>query len=194
MPVVGGQVDAGDGDVEGDVDDLEAVQVVVDQLRLRDIGGLIVIDFIDMEELANRTIVEQALDQALEGDPARSSVLPISEFGLVEMTRRRVREDLARNLQESCNVCEGVGRVKSPETVAYEILREISRNVGGAAGTVRELVVRCEPTVAEQLMRHEQPALERLGDQLAAPIKVTAESHFHRERFAVSFQVRGAKS
>ncbi len=173
---------------------VEAVHAIVEQLRLRDIGGLIVIDFIDMEELANRTIVEQALDQALEGDPARSSVLPISEFGLVEMTRRRVREDLARNLQESCNVCEGVGRVKSPETVAYEILREISRNVGGAAGTVRELVVRCEPTVAEQLMRHEQPALERLGDQLAAPIKVTAESHFHRERFAVSFQVRGAKS
>ena len=173
---------------------IESAHAIVEQLRLRDIGGLIVMDFIDMEDLGNRAAVEEALNRALESDPARSSVLPISEFGLVEMTRRRVREDLARNLQEPCSLCEGVGRVKSCETVAYEILREISRNVGGAAGSVRELVVRCEPTVAEHLARHERPAIDDLGNKLGAPIKITAETHFHRERFAVSFQVRGTKA
>jgi ribonuclease G len=167
---------------------LEAVQVVSEQLRLRDIGGLIVIDFIDMEDLTARAKVEEAMAVAAAADPARASFLPISEFGLVEMTRRRVRENLAANLLHDCSTCGGRGHIKSVETVAYEILRELARNVGGTAGTVRELVVRCERGVSEQLTRHEQPALDRLQQRLGAPLKVTPEDHFGRERFAVSFQ------
>jgi len=170
---------------------LEAVQVVVDQLRLRDIGGLIVIDFIDMEDPENRLRVETALAAALEHDPARSSVLPISDFGLVEMTRRRVRDDLARNLQTRCELCGGAGRVKSIETVAYEILREVARNATSAGGSVRELLVRCEPAVARQIRQHERGAVDALERRLGAPVKLVAEAQFHRERFAVSFQVRG---
>ena len=171
----------------------EAVQVVVDQLRLRDIGGLIVIDFIDMEDPENRLKVETTLAHALESDPARSSVLPISDFGLVEMTRRRVRDDLARNLQTDCELCRGAGRVKSLETVAYEILREVARNASAAGGSVRELLVRCEPGVARQIKGAERGALEALERRLGAPVKLVAEAQFHRERFAVSFQVRGGE-
>jgi ribonuclease G len=170
---------------------IEASRVIVDQLRLRDIGGLIVIDFIDMEDPENRLKVETTLAEALVDDPARSSVLPISDFGLVEMTRRRVRDDLARNLQTNCDLCVGVGRVKSTETVAYEILREITRNANSAGGTVRELLVRCEPGVARQLQQEERAALDEMGRELGAPVRITPEAHFHRERFAVSFQVRG---
>ncbi|MCP4867709.1 MAG: Rne/Rng family ribonuclease [Proteobacteria bacterium] len=169
---------------------LEAVKVVSEQLRLRDIGGLIIIDFIDMEDPAGRAAVEAAMAEAVAADPARASSLPISDFGLVEMTRRRVRENLASNLHADCETCGGRGHVKSVETVSYEILREVARNVGGAAGSVRELIVRCEPGVSEHLTRHERPALDRLGRELGAPLKITPEDHFGRERFAVSFQVR----
>ncbi len=169
---------------------LEAVEVIAEQLRLRDIGGLIVIDFIDMEEPAAKAKVEAALEVVVAADPARCSFLNVSEFGLVEMTRRRVREHLASNLQDDCAKCGGLGQVKSTETVAYEILREVARNAGGAAGSVRELVVRCETDVAEHLGRHERKALERLEKALGAPLKITPEEHFGRERFAVSFQVR----
>jgi ribonuclease G len=172
---------------------LEAVDAVLYQLRLRDIGGLIVIDFIDMEVLENRRKVEEALSAGLAKDPARSSFLPISDYGLVEMTRRRVREDIASNLQVECRLCDGSGRLKSRETVAYEVLREISRNVSVDSSKVQELTVRCEPGVATHLQSREEEALRDLADALGSPVDLVAESSFHRERFTVSFQVRGRK-
>ncbi len=173
---------------------LEAVEAVLYQLRLRDIGGLIVIDFIDMEDLEGRAQVEQAIEAGLAKDPARSSFLPISEFGLVEMTRRRVREDLATNLQTSCRLCDGSGRLKSRETVAYEVLREVARNVNRDSGTVQELTVRCEPGVAGHLEAREQPALDKLATVLGSPVQLVAEESFQRDRFTVSFQVREGSS
>ncbi len=172
---------------------LEAVEAVLYQLRFRDIGGLIVIDFIDMEELDSRGKVEEALTLGLARDPARSSFLPISDFGLVEMTRRRVREDIASNLQVSCRLCDGSGRLKSRETVGYEVLREISRNVSADSSKVQELTVRCEPGVASHLLSREEEALSDLADALGSSVDLVAESSFHRERFTVSFQVRGRK-
>ena len=169
---------------------LEAVDAVLYQLRLRDIGGLIVIDFIDMEELPSRKKVEEALAAGLARDPARSSFLPLSAFGLVEMTRRRVREDIASNLQVACRLCDGSGRLKSRETVAYEVLREIARNVSTDSSKVQELTVRCEPSVATHLNSREEEALRDLADALGSPVDLVAESSFHRERFTVSFQVR----
>ncbi|MBJ96140.1 MAG: Rne/Rng family ribonuclease [Rickettsiales bacterium] len=170
---------------------LEAVDALLYQLRLRDIGGLIIIDFIDMEVEQSRSQVEAALEAGLARDPARSSFLPISEFGLVEMTRRRVREDIASNLQVECRLCDGSGRLKSRETVAYEVLREIARNVSPDKSKVQELSVRCEPSVAAHLRSCEEEALSDLAEALGSPVDVVAESSFHRERFTVSFQVKG---
>ena len=170
---------------------LEAAVAVVEQLRLRDIGGIIVVDFIDMSIEANRNQVDEALAAAMEGDPARCSALPISDFGLVQMTRRRVRENLGRNLLADCEHCAGTGRLKSVETVGYEILREIGRNAGGGDGSVRELVIRCSGDVASWLLTAERATVDELSDRLGSPIRVVSESAFPRERFAVSFQVRG---
>jgi len=170
---------------------LEAVDAVLYQLRLRDIGGIIVIDFIDMEEASSRLKVEESLAAGLEKDPARSSFLPLSAFGLLEMTRRRVREDIASNLQVACRLCDGSGRLKSRETVAYEVLREVARNVSRDSSKVQELTVRCEPSVAGHLETREGDALKRLAESLGSPVDLVAEASFHRERFTVSFQVRG---
>ena len=101
---------------------LEAVQEVVHQLRLRNIGGLIIIDFIDMESPEHRERVCAALVNALRSDRAKTNVLKISELGLVEMTRKRVRESLGRTLTEPCFYCEGRGVLKSKTTICYEIL------------------------------------------------------------------------
>src|SRR5512139_589829 len=106
---------------------LEAVQEVVRQLRLRNAGGLIIIDFIDMEKEANRKKVYEALKEALKKDKARTNILKISELGLVEMTRQRTRESLENQLLRSCPHCEGRGRIKSAPTVAYDVLRAIKR-------------------------------------------------------------------
>ena len=170
---------------------LEAAAVVIEQLRLRDIGGIIVVDFIDMVEEESRAKVDAAMALAMEADPARASVLPISEFGLVQMTRRRVRENLARSLLSDCDHCGGTGHLKSAETVGYEILREIRRNAGGGDGSVRELVVRCSNVVAGWLVEVEQDTLDIYSEKLGSPVRVVAESGFRPERFAVSFQVRG---
>jgi ribonuclease G len=156
----------------------------VDELKLRDIGGLIVVDFIDMEEPENRAIVEAALTRALETDRARTHVLPISEFGLVEMTRRRVREDLGRYLLSACESCSGTGRLKSVETVAYEVLRDLGTVGGSHAGG--EVTVRCSLDVASRLADQETAAITTLERGLGARIVVRSEPAWPRTRFAVS--------
>src|SRR4029077_12346704 len=102
---------------------LEAAKQVVQQLRLRNIGGIIVIDFIDMEKLANRRKVFDALQEAVRADKARSTILQISELGLVQMTRKRTRESLGQLLTSPCAQCDGRGRVRSVETLAFDALR-----------------------------------------------------------------------
>lgn len=163
---------------------IEAARVVADELRVRDIGGLIVIDFIDMEQQENRDLVYQEMVTALEGDRARTQVLPISEFGLIEMTRRRVRDDLGRYLLSSCEACAGTGRLKSVETVAYEVLREIGTAGGTYAGGT--LVVRCAKDVAGRLTTHESAAITTLGRGLGATISVLAESTWPRTRYSLA--------
>src|SRR5690606_37990679 len=106
---------------------LEACKEVARQLRLRNLGGIIVIDFVDMDKSENRKLVWDEFNKQLAKDPTRSNVTKISELGLVEMTRKRTRESLHQMLTESCPVCEGRGVVKSKTTVAYEILREVRR-------------------------------------------------------------------
>src|SRR5204862_192609 len=112
----------------------EAVKEIVRQIRLRDLGGIIVVDFIDMDERKNRQKVMQALEEAMRADRAPYKILQFNDFGLVAITRKRVKQSLERTLCAPCPTCEGAGYVKSPQTVVTEILQEahkIARSVEG---------------------------------------------------------------
>ncbi|HUU00845.1 MAG TPA: Rne/Rng family ribonuclease [Myxococcota bacterium] len=164
---------------------LEAVKEINCQLRLRDIGGIIIIDFIDMEKQGNRDKVFNALHEALGSHRARTNILKISELGLVEMTRKRVRESLSRSLTQTCPYCEGTGRIKSPPTVCYEILHAVEREVGGRRGTA---VVVVNPGVCNWLIDEEQDAVEALENRLGIEIRVDSSPDFHQEQFEVRFE------
>jgi ribonuclease G len=129
------------------------VTEVVRQIRLRDLGGIIIIDFIDMEIAEHREQVEKALKRALADDKARTNVMPISELGLVEMTRKRVRQDLRSVLSVQCPTCRGSGVTKSDETLAAEIFRAVRAKVTADTEPVprREVVARVHPDVAAYL-------------------------------------------
>jgi ribonuclease G len=154
---------------------LEAATEVVRQIRLRDLGGIIIIDFIDMEVLEHREQVYKAVKRALVEDKARTNVLEISELGLVEMTRKRVRQDLRALLTQSCPTCRGGGVVKSNETLATEIYRAIQGKAAAEAPAAegREIVVRAHPDVAGYLEGEGRPDLERL--QTGLEVKITVQ-------------------
>src|SRR5262245_28910450 len=140
---------------------LEAARVIVDQLRLRNIGGLIVIDFIDMENAEHRKAVLGALTDALKADKARANIVGLSELGLVEMTRQRTRESLAQRLCEPCATCNQRGLIKGVASIAYEVLRRIRREALMNA-PVQQVVVDLHPTVASFLHQYEPAALREL--------------------------------
>jgi len=163
---------------------LEAVAEVVHQLRFRNLGGLIIIDLIDMESAANRDKVYRALQDALRADKARTNILKISELGLVEMTRKRTRENLVQTLCEPCAYCEGRSYVLSPESVAFRVLREIRKHLPRFRG--RPVAVAVNPQVAEELLTHAKPALAKLGDEIGTPIEIRARPGLHQERFELT--------
>jgi len=162
---------------------LEAVKEVAHQLRLRNIGGIIVIDFIDMERESNRAKVWRSLQDALRPDRARSNVLKISDLGLVEMTRKRVRESLVRQLCEPCPYCEGKGFVKSTLTVCYDVLREIRRQSENLPG--HRLEVWVNPTVADLLAVAEHEHVVLLERRFNKTIVVSSRPEFHSEQFEI---------
>jgi ribonuclease G len=155
---------------------LEAVNEVVRQIRLRDLGGIIIIDFIDMEVPEHREQVEKALKRALAADKARTNVLQISELGLVEMTRKRVRQDLRAVLTQHCPACRGTGVAKSTETLAAEIVRALQAKAAAEApaGEGREVVARVHPDVAAYLDGEARADLERL--QAALDVKIIVQA------------------
>lgn len=159
---------------------LEAVEELVYQLQLRNIGGIIIIDFIDMQLPENRQRIYNALKEQLKHDKTRSKILQISEMGLVEMTRKRDRENLARYLCDPCPYCEGKGRLKSVSTVSYEIFRELYR----APKKKREgsFVVHVHPDVYEYLQA-ETTILEEIENDLGQQIIFKVSNHFHQEQF-----------
>lgn len=163
---------------------LEAVHEIVYQLRLRNIGGLIIIDFIDMERPEHRDRVCSSLIEALRRDRAKSNVLKISELGLVEMTRKRVRESLGRTLTEPCFYCEGRGVLKAKTTVCYEIFRELLRTVHSVEGNT--IQVTAHPSVVDNLYNQERGVVEWLEKLLAKRIIIRAREAFHLERFAIN--------
>ena len=155
------------------------------QLRLRNVGGIIIIDFIDMEKEANRKKVYDALKEALKRDKARTNILKISELGLVEMTRQRTRESLENQLLRSCPHCEGRGKIKSPATVAYEVLRAIRRQqTNGEAD--HNIVVRMHPDIANFLYDEKNNSLENLERDINRRIIIKASQDFHQEQYEVT--------
>ncbi len=162
---------------------IEAAKEIVYQLRLRNIGGIIIIDFIDMDKPQNRDKVFKALQEALGRDKAKTNVLKISELGLVEMTRKRVRESVTRMMNESCGYCEGKGHVRSKVTVAYEIFREIRRDAPSFPEPV--LVVNCNSEVARILQGEEREELRYLMDRFNKTIQVKPQSGYHQEQFDI---------
>ena len=163
---------------------LEAVKEVVAQLRFRNIGGLIIIDLIDMESRDNREKVYRSLQEAVRSDKAKTNVLKISELGLVEMTRKRTRENLVQALCEPCPSCEGRGYVLSSESIAFKVLREIRKDMPAFSG--REIAVTVAPLFAHQLLGAEGGALEELSEELGRTIEVRARPGLHQEQFELS--------
>jgi ribonuclease G len=168
---------------------LEAVQEVVHQLRFRNIGGLIIIDLIDMESAENREKVYRALQEALREDKAKTNLLKISELGLVEMTRKRTRENLVQQLCEPCSYCDGRGYVISAESVAYKVLREIRKDLPRFCG--RQIAVSVNPRVAEMLLGPARRATQRLSGELGREIEIRARPGLHQEQFEVVALDRG---
>jgi ribonuclease G len=162
---------------------LEAVREIVYQLRFRNIGGLIILDLIDMETAENREKVYRALQDALRQDKAKTNILKISELGLVEMTRKRTRENLVQTVCEPCAYCEGRGYVLSRQSVAYKVLREIRKDLPRFRG--RQIALNVHARVAEQLLGPERGTLAQLERDLGRQIEVRAKPGIHQEQFEV---------
>jgi ribonuclease G len=163
---------------------LEAVQEIVRQIRLRDLGGIIVIDLIDMIELAHREQVFAALDSELRKDRAKTKMLAISEFGLVEITRKRSRANLERLLTQPCPYCTGRGRIKSVATICLNLRKELL-HLRGRFGQQPELLLRVHPEVARALQQEERAILDELERSLGVRILLQSDPELHHERFDV---------
>ena len=152
---------------------LEAAQAIARQLRLRNLGGIIIIDFIDMSREEHQNAVLGELRKQLARDRTKITVSGFTQLGLVEMTRKRTRESLAHMLCEPCPTCEGKGQVKTPRSVCYDILREILREA--RQFNPKEFRVIASATVVEMLLDEESPHLAGLSDFIGKPISLQAE-------------------
>jgi ribonuclease G len=163
---------------------LEAVVEIVRQLRLRDLGGIIVIDFIDMEDLEHRHIVYDALVQELAEDPARTQILPMSDIGLVQLTRKRTRPSLERTLSRECPYCHGSGRIKALPTVCLEIRRDLLAAAASGIGEHMSLVV--HPAVSQYLQGPFRELLRELEEIHGIEIILRENPLLHEEQFEIS--------
>ena len=162
----------------------EAVKEIVLQLRMRNIGGIIILDFIDMDRPEDRDAVFFALLEELKKDKAKTSALRISEMGLVQMTRKRTEESLAHKLTVDCPYCEGRGEVKSPITVTYEIIRELVREF--ARKPTELFQVKAHPQVADRLLEDDREFIEELRIKYNKKVMVKSDVDFHMEHYEIS--------
>ena len=162
---------------------VEAVGELVRQIRLRDLGGIIVVDFIDMEEKKSRQKVMAVLEQELRRDRSPSKVLSVNEFGLVILTRKRVRQSLERTLCEPCPYCTGSGMVKTVATVCSEIYDEVKKLAPDVKG--QGVSLRVNPEVARALGAEESTVLKDLSTLLGHDIRVQGDPLLHQEQFDV---------
>jgi ribonuclease G len=162
---------------------LEAVKEIAYQIRLRNLGGIIINDFIDMEKVENREKVFNAFVEAMKKDRAKNTISHISELGLIQMTRKRVRESLGRTLCETCPYCEGKGFVKSPKTLCYEIFRKVARLAKhGGDG----IIVTAHPSVAELLSDEERGGIEDIEIRHNVKVTIRENRNLHQENYEVT--------
>ena len=162
---------------------LEAVKEIAYQVRLRDIGGIIIIDFIDMEKKSNQEKVFNALSEAFSKDRSKTHILPMSDMGLIQMTRKRIRKPLTRQLCEPCFYCEGEGLLLSGQSLCYTIHREILRNSSDMLGS--GLTLRVNPQIAELLHGEENHLVTSLEQRLNKQITIYPDNRFHFEEFDI---------
>ncbi len=164
---------------------LEAAKEIAYQLRLRNIGGIIIVDFIDMEKEENRKKVYASFQEALAGDKARINIFQISELGLIEMTRKRVRRSLSRSLCYPCPYCEGDGYIKSSTTICYEIFNEIRKKPSMPLD--KKVMVEVHPAIADLLYDEERQSIEALEKEIQKKIIIRADPNLHQEQYEVRF-------
>jgi len=163
---------------------MEASQAIARQLRLRNLGGIIIIDFIDMERDDHKRQVLNSLQKYLAKDHAKTQVCDVSPLGLVEMTRKRTRESLEHVLCETCSICHGRGSLKTTETVCYEIFREILREAR-FYDEARQLLVMANQDVVDRLLDEEAANLAELETFIGIPVKLQVEAHLSQESYDV---------
>ncbi len=164
---------------------LEAAKEVVRQIRLRDLGGIIVVDFIDMDDRKNRQKVLQELERAMASDPAPSKSLAFNDFGLVAITRKRVKQSLERMLCSSCPTCNGSGHLKSVTTVVLEILKEAYKLAPGM-GPQKDITLRVNPEVGRTLKSRKNNYLQEIETILRSHIVVRSDLSLQRENFDIN--------
>ncbi|MEB0141120.1 MULTISPECIES: ribonuclease G [unclassified Undibacterium] len=162
---------------------LEAAHAIARQLRLRNLGGIIILDIIDMENEEHKSAVLSELNKALSRDRTKLSVSGFSALGLVEVTRKRTRESLAHVLCETCPACTGKGQVKTARTICYEILRELLREA--KQFNPREFRIMASQVVVDMFLEEESQHLTMLGDFIGKPISLQVESMFHQEQYDI---------
>jgi ribonuclease G len=160
---------------------LEAAKEIVRQVRLRDLGGIIVLDLIDMEEKKNRQKVAQAVEQELRKDRAPSKSVQVSDFGLIIITRKRVKSSLERQLTEPCPYCSGTGTIKTSATICYDILTEVKKVSGDLDGY--SLVLRVNPEIARALKEESRSVFKELEASVGRPVTVRSDEQLHHEQF-----------
>ena len=163
---------------------LEAAKEVARQVRLRDLGGIIIVDFIDMENEENKRKVVSTLEKELATDRARTNVLQLTELGLVQMTRKRVRESLRQILYQPCPYCKGLGHIKSEETICYEIQGELQRLV--STTEKGNLTVKAHPAVIALLKGDEREIAQNVEENYRRKVRLLEDKEMHQEQFQVS--------
>jgi len=162
---------------------LEAVREIIRQIRLRDLGGIIVLDFIDMEDKKNRQKVAQAVEQELRKDRAPSKAVQVSDFGLIIVTRKRVKSSLERQLTEPCPYCSGTGTIKTSSTICYDILTEVKKVSSDLDGY--SLVLRVNPEIARALREESRSVFRELEATVGRTVTVRPDEQMHHEQFDV---------
>jgi len=165
---------------------MEAAKEIAYQLRLRNIGGIIIIDFIDMEDELHREELFASFKEAVKKDKSRINILKLSEFGLVQMTRKRSSENLNQMMCEPCHYCTGEGVLKSRRTVCYEIFRKISRNSARAQGST--VTIRVHPKIADMLHKEEEPTTKRLEQDTNKRLIIAPAKDLHIEKYEIIWQ------
>ncbi len=165
---------------------MEAAKEIAYQLRLRDIGGIIIIDFIDMDDELHREELFNTFKQAVKKDKSRVNILKLSEFGLVQMTRKRHSENLNQMMCEPCYYCAGEGVLKSRRTICYEIFRKISRNSGRADGS--SVTVRVNPRIADMLLKEEELTVGQLENDIRKRLIIAPAKDLHLEKYEIIWQ------